>query len=163
MRTYKVYMLRKIMVVNYFILFFVLAIVTAILLHRLVHENNIAVLLFMASIIIEGLFCYYLSLAVSITPVSLTIDDANLGIDHADERIPRQIPVNDIIEYELVTRSVAPKDILVLHFSEQRKIKLVSKQPWSGRSRDFDALVSYFEHRPQVRVNERPSDLPTAE
>ena len=151
------------MVINYFIIFFALLVAATLVIHYFINANNLAVLLFIASIIIDGFFCYYVSLSVASSSVKIEIDNDILAINKTEEGWSENILLTDIIEYELINRRIAPKDIVILRLADKRKIELLCKLPWTKKSDDFESLVAYFKKRPQVDVNELPSDLPTAE
>ncbi len=161
MKTYSVYLLKKIMVLNYYIIFFVLLIAGCIAVHWFVKENNLAVLLYLAILLIDGLFCYYLSVAAACHRVRVEIDERTLTVDQSNGE-PAKMLLEDIIEYEVIGRRIAPKDILELTLANGKKLKFVCKLPW-GASDDFDDLVNYFKNRPQVEGLERVSELPTLE
>lgn len=162
MKTYSVYLLKKIMVLSYYIIFFVLLIAGCIAVHMFVKENNLVVLLYLAVLLIDGLFCYYLSVAAACHRVRVEIDERTLTVDRPDDDGPSKILLKDIIEYEIIGRRIAPKDILELTLADGRKLKFVCKLPW-GASDDFDDLVNYFKNRPQVEGLERVAELPTPE
>lgn len=150
------------MVLNYYVIFFALLIAACIVVHMYVKDNNLAVLLYMAILLVDAVFCYYLSVAASTHHVKVEIDDTTLSVDKPDGT-QAKISLNDIIEYEIIGRRIAPKDILELTIAGQSKLKFVCKLPWTSESDDFDNLVNYFRNRPQTEGLERVSELPTAE
>ena len=162
MKTYRVYMLKKIMVLNYYIIFFALLIAACLVVHYYIRENNLAVLSYIAVLALDGLLCYYLSVAAATHPVKVEIDESTLSVNRPDDG-PAKINLSDIMEYELIGRRIAPKDILELTLADRSKLKFVCKLPWTSESDDFDDLVNYFRNRPQTEGLERVSELPTAE
>ena len=155
-------MLRKVKVLFYYLVFFVLLVGGALVIHWRVKENNLALLWFVGFLLIDGLFCYYVSIAAATQRVKVTIDDGVFSVDRGSEGAIK-VGLADIIEYEIIGRRIAPKDILELILADRTKLKFVCKLPWSGESDDFEALVNYFKRRPQVAGTDRIAELPTAE
>lgn len=157
MKTYKVRQLKKVVTVTYYLIFLALLVVGGLLIHYFEKKNNFAVLAYVALLLLDGLFCYYLSIAAAVKPVSIGIDENSISIDN------EKMPLADVIEYDLSTRRIAPRDILTLYLPQERKIRIVGKLPWTASSSDFDTLVAFFKSRPQVTIGDNNENLPTAE